>query len=136
MVGTSNNQINLWDLNSDLTSYEYSINAHALWVTCLIKIDNKRFASSSNDSKIKIWDYYTHECLKELNDHTDCILSLIILKSGNLCTGSADNTIKIWDTERGECVITLIGHEKWVKCLYELDCGIILSGSENFMPNK
>ena len=48
LSGTSKNRINLWDLNSDSTECDYSFEGHELWVNCLVKIDNKRFASASN----------------------------------------------------------------------------------------
>jgi len=131
LSGTSKNKINLWDLNSDSTECEYSFEGHELWVNCLVKIDNKTFASASNDAKIKVWDFYSHYCLMELAGHTDCILSLVLLQTGKFCSGSADTSIKIWDREKKECIQTLTGHEKWVKCVFELDNGIIVSGSDD-----
>ena len=141
LSGTSKCKINLWDLNSDSTECEYSFEGHELWVNCLVKIDNSTFASASNDAKIKVWDYYSHNCLMELAGHTDCILSMVYLSNGKFCTGSADSSIKIWDKERKECIQTLTGHEKWVKCVFELDNGIIVSGSDDnnirlWKPNR
>ena len=131
LSGTSNNTINLWDLNSSNDKCLYSFNGHELWINCLVKCNENYFASASNDSKIKIWDYYKRKLLKTLNGHIDCILSLIILRNNYLCSGSADLTIKIWDWEKGDCKNTLKGHEKWVKSVFELDNGIIVSGSDD-----
>ena len=133
LAGTSNNLINLWDLDLDASSDKsiFSFKGHELWINCLVKIDDNYFASASNDSKIKIWDYYKRSFVANLNGHTDCILSLILLKNNYLCSGSADLTIKIWDWKNERCEETLTGHEKWVKSVFELDNGIILSGSDD-----
>ena len=133
LCGTSNNCINLWEINSPtkVNHFSYSFTGHELWVISLVKCSQDFFASGSNDSKIKIWDYYNKKCIGTLSGHLDCILSLILLKNNNLCSGSADNTIKLWDWIKGKCIATLRGHEKWVKCIYELDNGIILSGSDD-----
>ena len=133
LAGTSNNVINLWDLDLDISNDKsvFSFKGHELWVNCLVKIDDNHFASASNDSKIKIWNYYKRIFVKNLNGHTDCILSLILLRNNYLCSGSADLTIKIWDWKNEKCEETLTGHEKWVKSVFELDNGIILSGSDD-----
>jgi WD40 repeat protein len=133
LCGTSNNCINLWEINSPTKAknFSYSFTGHDLWVISLVKCSQDYFASGSNDSKIKIWDYYNKKCIGTLSGHLDCILSLILLKNNNLCSGSADNNIKLWDWVKGICIATLRGHEKWVKCIFELDNGIILSGSDD-----
>ena len=131
LAGTSENVIDLWDINSVDNNCLYSFEGHELWINCLVKINSKIFASASNDSKIKIWDYFTRTCLFDLQGHVDCILSLIVLRNNYLCSGSADLTIKIWDWGKQNCVSTLRGHQKWVKSVYELDNGIIVSGSDD-----
>ena len=131
LAGTSDNVINLWDINSDINNYVYSFSGHELWVNCLTKINGQYFASASNDSKIKIWNYNRRKFIRNLNGHDDCVLSLITLRDNNLCSGSADLTIKIWDWENGKCLKSLEGHEKWVKSVFELNNGIILSGSDD-----
>ena len=133
LCGTSNNCINLWEINSPTKAnhFSHSFTGHELWVISLVKCSQDYFASGSNDSKIKIWDYYNKKCIGTLSGHLDCILSLILLKNNNLCSGSADNNIKLWDWVKGICIATLRGHEKWVKCIFELDNGIILSGSDD-----
>ena len=130
LSGTGDNSINLWDLENP-DKIIFSFKGHELWVNALVKCDSNYFASASNDSKIKIWDYYKRECVKTLKGHLDCILSLILLKNNNLCSGSADLTIRIWDWGLGECVSILKGHTRWVKCVLELDNGILVTGSDD-----
>ena len=133
LCGTSDNCINLWEINSPTQAkhFSYSFTGHELWVNSLVKCSPDYFASGSNDSKIKIWDFYNRKCIGTLSGHVDCILTLVLLKNNNLCSGSADCTIKLWDWVKGICIGTLRGHEKWVKCIFELDNGIILSGSDD-----
>ena len=130
LAGLSDNKIKLYKINENY-EFIYSFEEHQLWVNCLVKIDNEKFASGSNDTTIKIWDYINKEVIYTLTGHTDCILSLIKLKNNNLCSGAADNTIRIWSYEKYECLNILYGHEKWVKCLLQLDNGLILSGSDD-----
>ena len=135
LSGTSENFINLWNLNTNTNKKMHQFIGHKLWVNCLIKINDNIFASASNDSQIKIWNYRTRTCIKTLKGHIDCILTLINLKNGNLCSGSADLTIRIWDWEEKDnnkiLIAILRGHEKWVKCVYELSNGLLISGSDD-----
>jgi len=128
------NSINLWDINADDDNFQFSFTGHGLWVNSLVKLNKDYFASASNDSKIKIWDYNNRKCLNTLRGHTDCILFLILLKKNNnyLCSGSVDLTIRIWDWENISCLHVLRGHKNWVKCICELSNGIILSGSDDY----
>ena len=125
--------INLWDLNSANSDNKiiHSFTGHQLRINCLVKCDDKFFASCSNDGEIIIWDYHLRKKVHNLLGHADCILCLIRLNNGNLCSGSADKTIKIWNWENASCIATLEGNEHWVKCLCQLSNGYILSGSHD-----
>ena len=125
--------INLWDLNSANSDNKiiHSFTGHQLRINCLVKCDDKFFASCSNDGEIIIWDYHLRKKVHNLLGHADCILCLIRLNNGNLCSGSADMTIKIWNWENASCIATLTGNEHWVKCLCQLSNGYILSGSHD-----
>ena len=134
LSGTNQNNINLFNLNYNLNNNKiFSFKGHELWVNSLVKLNNIYFASCSNDSNIRIWDYSNRTCINILKGHVDGVLSLIILSDGKLCSGGADLSIKIWDWGRGECCSTLLGHKKWIKCLYQLTNKFILSGSDDKM---
>ena len=131
LSGTSENDIQLWDLKSLANISLHHFKDHLLWINCLVKCDDKYFASGSNDSTIKIWDFNEKKLESTLKGHNDCILSVIILKNDNLCSGSADMTIKIWDWRKCECILSMKGHKKWVKCVYQLSNNDIISGSDD-----
>ena len=131
LSGTNKNNINLFNLNKNIDNKIFSFKGHNLWVTNLVKLNNKYFASSSNDNQIRIWDYYNKICSNILTGHADGVLSITLLSDGQLCSGGADLSIKIWDWTRGVCTSTLLGHKKWIKCLYQLSNKYILSGSDD-----
>ena len=126
------NTIQLWDISNNYSNQSLFIfQGHLLWVNCLVKCNNIFFASCSNNTFIRIWDYNSRKCTNNLKGHEDCILALIKLKNGRLCSGSGDLTIKIWNWEYNMCEATLTGHKKWVRCLFQLNNGYLLSGSED-----
>ena len=131
LSGTTNNTIQLWDLKNTFGQCLHTYEGHLLWINSLVKCNHKYFASCSNDTDIRIWDYFANKCVNILTGHNECVLSLIKLNDGRLCSGSSDLTIKIWNWELNICDVTLTGHTKWVKCVYQLNNGYILSGSDD-----
>ena len=131
LSGTNENRIQLWNVhNTDgqsLRKYE----GHLLWVNCLVKCNEEYFASASNDSDIRIWNYRDGQNINVLKGHKNCILSMIQLNDGRLCSGSADNTIKIWNWEKGTCESTITEQNNWIKTLYQLSNGYLLTGSQD-----
>ena len=131
LTGTDENEIHLWDINNTQKNYLYSFKGHQLWINCLVKCNKNYFASGSNDSDIRIWNWQSKQCINIFRDHDNCIISMIMLINGNLCSSSADLTIKVWDWVKGICLHTLVGHQKWVKCVCQLSNGYIISGSDD-----
>jgi WD40 repeat protein len=67
-------------------------------VNCLVLLTDNSFASSSQDSKIKIWNTVTGNILQTLNGHSSGVRSLALLSENTLASASDDTTIKIWET--------------------------------------
>ena len=130
-AGNSLNQIDIYDLNEKNNQPDSSLVGHSLWVTSLVKCDEKHFASASNDAKIFIWDSDNNIKIRELMGHTDCILTMILLNNGYLCTGSADKKIRLWNWENGDCLFYSQAHDNWVKCLFQFNDEVFLSGSDD-----
>ena len=131
LVGNSENCIDVFNLNEDISDPNLRLFGHSLWVTGLVICDEQYFASSGNDAKIIIWDSNKKIKIRELEGHKDCILTMILLENGNLCTGSADKSIRFWDWKTGHCLNQLKAHNNWVKCLFQFNSQILLSGSDD-----
>ena len=131
LLSSQESTICLFDIEKDKDEFICKFNGHELWVNCLVKCDDKTFASASNDCKIIIWDFNQKKNIKQFEAHDDCILALIKLKNGNLCSGSVDKLIKIWDWQNKRVIKDLKGHKNWVKCLCEMEDETILSGSDD-----
>lgn len=56
LCGTDENVIHQWDVNYSNKNL-FFFEGHLLWVNCLAKCDDNYFASGSNDSDIRVWDY-------------------------------------------------------------------------------
>ena len=98
LSGTNKNNINLFNVNNPINNNKiFTFKGHELWVNYLLKLNNIYFASCSNDSTIRIWDYDNKVCSFILKGHVDGVLSIINLYDGKLCSGGADLSIKIWD---------------------------------------
>ncbi|XP_073360555.1 uncharacterized protein [Aegilops tauschii subsp. strangulata] len=82
--------------------------------------DSTRFASSSLDHTVKMWDIYSPTCNATLDGQPDGVLCLHYFTYMNqqlLLSGSLDGAAKIWDPEKECCVSTLGGNAKSVNAL-------------------
>ena len=129
LIGNDKNNIELRNINASLDESKiYTFEGHKQWVNDLAKIDNNLFASASTDTSIKIWNYYSKQCIHTLNCEYS-VLCLIKLKNGGLCSGHLDSSIRIWEMQNYTCINTLTGHKNYIKCLCELQNDNIISGS-------
>ncbi|KAK2462005.1 hypothetical protein APHAL10511_006468 [Amanita phalloides] len=64
------------------------------------------FLSGSMDTKIKLWDIYTHgNCLRTFYGHVKAVKDLTFSNDGRrFLSCSYDRTMKLWDTETGQCI--------------------------------
>ncbi|TEB35131.1 pre-mRNA splicing factor [Coprinellus micaceus] len=64
------------------------------------------FMSGSMDTKIKLWDIYTHgNCLRTFHGHTKAVKDICFSNDGRQFLSCAyDRTMKLWDTETGQCI--------------------------------
>ena len=130
LFGLQSGIIELIDLKNPEGKKIY-FKGHLLYVNCLVKCNDKFFASASNDTYIRIWDYYKGECVNILSGHNQNIFCLIKLDEDKLCSAGADKEIKIWNWKMNKCEATLTGHKSWIKSLYKLKNGNIISGSDD-----
>ncbi|KAF8649868.1 hypothetical protein AX16_005630 [Volvariella volvacea WC 439] len=64
------------------------------------------FISGSMDTKIKLWDIYTHgNCLRTFHGHVKAVKDICFSNDGRQFLSCAyDRTMKLWDTETGQCI--------------------------------
>ncbi|TRM66206.1 pre-mRNA splicing factor [Schizophyllum amplum] len=62
--------------------------------------------SGSMDTKIKLWDVYTHgNCLRTFHGHTKMVKDVCFSNDGRrFLSCSYDRQMKLWDTETGQCI--------------------------------
>lgn len=104
---------------------------HTDIVHLLTIIDERRFASASDDNLAVIWDAKTGRRLNVLRGHTRPIKCMLLLRQRQqyqneeeaaslLLTGSSDRTILVWDVNDGQCLHSISDHCGTVKCLVSI----------------
>ena len=129
LYGTNGNFVDAIDVGSGRQEKKFI--GHEAWVNCLVKCDQNHFASASNDTTIRIWNYYHLNCVGVLKGHKDCILAMTGVKGGRLASGGADLTINLWDWPSGFLLLSFRAHDKWIRSLISLENGLIASGSDD-----
>ena len=117
---------------SGLFQNQWNTLKHSGWVNSIaISPHGDYIVSGSGDRTIKIWDFYTGECLHTLKGHSNSVSSVVISCDGDLIVSSSrDRTIKVWNTHTGECLNTLTGHSEWISSVaVSCDGNYIVSGS-------
>jgi WD40 repeat protein len=100
-----NDQILIFDCNND-----YSLIKQITLLTKvhrLINLSNNRFATSSKDSIIRIWDIKGCHCIQELAlPRGSGLTALVFVERDNLLLSGLcdDNFIKVWSLETYQCV--------------------------------
>lgn len=137
--------IRCWD-PKDGTAKGRVLSGHKKWVTSLSfepyhKDPNcKRFASSSKDNTVKIWNIMTSNCETTISGHTDSVECVKWGGNGLLYSCSRDRTIKVWEIDghgrnQQKLIRTLSGHAHRINtlainCDYALRTGAFELGKQ------
>ncbi|KAK7434047.1 pre-mRNA cleavage and polyadenylation factor (CPF) complex subunit [Stygiomarasmius scandens] len=80
--------------------------------------DDKRFATASDDSSVRIWSFSESKVESVLTGHGwDVKCVQWHPTKGLLVSGSKDNQIKFWDPRTGTCLSTLYQHKNTVQAV-------------------
>ncbi|WP_413163626.1 NB-ARC domain-containing protein [Capilliphycus salinus ALCB114379] len=134
-TGHLDGEVYLYKLETD-HNLSVGLNFHTqqgiVW-SVAVSPNGKILATAGEDFTIKLWDIKTGECLKILNQHTNCVRSVAFTNSGKfMISGSEDRTLRIWDLKTGNCVKVLEGHQQqiWTLAIHPND-DYIISGSDD-----
>lgn len=114
--GDQQGQVQIWSYSKRRA--QLSWRAHHSVVTCItFSADEQRFATSSWDGVIKIWDA-TNGTLLWTSPVVDAISGLAFSPEGRvLASGGTDGQIRIWDSASGGLLQTLNEHTGPVFCV-------------------
>ena len=106
---------------SSTLSLEHSMQAHtqeegmATVRSITFAPGDGKYATCSDDSLIKVWDFETQRCENILRGHGWDVKSVRWHPSkGLLVSGSKDNTVKLWDPKTGKILNTIHSHKHTV----------------------
>lgn len=109
--------IELWDVHTG--EIVGTIGQHSPVITCVRwSPDGTRFASSSDDGSVRIWDgqriwaaYETAKPVHILSGHGNNVIQVNWSPDSRwLASASRDGTVNVWDTATGQAIRTLKGH--------------------------
>lgn len=133
-------EVNVWDPSTGNRTNKIPLMGHTKWITCIVwepincNPKCRRFASSSKDSSIRIWDAVLHRCELTLSGHSQSVTCIKWSANGLIYSSSQDRTIKVWRGEDGALCRSLDGHAHWVNTL-ALSCDYVVRTGP-FDPEK
>ncbi|KAI9355979.1 quinon protein alcohol dehydrogenase-like superfamily [Zopfochytrium polystomum] len=83
-----------------------------------------KLVTASLDSKLKVWDIQTGECLKTLYGHERDV-RCVAADTLRIVSGSDDGALRVWDVESGKCLYS-IGRGSGVRCCALSDTKIVV----------
>eukprot|EP01087_Luapelamoeba_hula_P014030 TRINITY_DN4049_c0_g1_i3.p1 TRINITY_DN4049_c0_g1~~TRINITY_DN4049_c0_g1_i3.p1 ORF type:complete len:534 (-),score=41.62 TRINITY_DN4049_c0_g1_i3:35-1411(-) len=100
------------------------LEAHTDIVRCLLKIDEFRLVSASDEGRVVVWNHVTGQCIHTIQAHTRPVTCMLLLDRHTLLTGSSDRSIRFWNIATGACEHVLHdAHKGSVQCLAKLQTG-------------
>eukprot|EP01038_Epipyxis_sp_PR26KG_P008324 gene8324-11265_t len=128
-------EIRVWNPSTGL-QHGQPLKSHKKWITSLafepLHMDPTciRFASSSKDHTIKVWNISTGFCETTISGHSDSVECIKWGGTGLIYSCSRDRTIKVWEVDghgqsQHKLLRTLSGHAHRINTL-ALNCDYIL----------
>jgi len=117
--GGMDNLVRLWSpktgksLGDGMKGHTSAITSIA-WEPMHRNINCNRFASSSKDGTVRIWDATLRRLVFGLSQHTAPVMAVKWGGEGVIYTASRDKSIKLWDSKDGKLIRSLSGHAHWI----------------------
>lgn len=98
---------------------KYSLEGHRAPITVVVTHPVfSLFASGSEDTTIRLWDFETGQYERTLKGHTGYVTGLAFDPRGTiLASCSLDLSAKLWDMTTFACTKTLKGHDHTISCI-------------------
>jgi WD40 repeat protein len=111
-------------------AYFKTLCGHTCRVSRLANIPNG-FASSSDDTTIRLWDKNDFKCTRVLkNSAYYSAVYAILYVNGVLMSATSNNYMQVWDLNSGECLRSFqSGHWNTIYCMEALEGGYFATGS-------
>ena len=90
---------------------------HTDSVNGIIRLDEKRVVTSSDDKTLRVWDTVTGNEIRTLTGHEAAVNTLVKVNENTVASGSRDGVLKLWDISNGRNTWTVKAHEKAVSSL-------------------
>lgn len=130
--GCRNGEINLWNSRTgQKINSRAPLMGHTKFITCIAwepincQPECRRFASSSKDATVRIWDTVLLRCELVLSGHSQSVTCVKWSANGLIYTASQDRSIKVWRASEGTLCRSLEGHAHWINTL-ALNCDYIV----------
>ena len=128
---SKNNNIN----NKNISSYKCikSIEGHKEKIVSMIELSDGSIATGSYDSKIKIWNLESLQCIRTIQEEGN-IFCLLEMEPNIILSGTNQNTIQLFDLNYDDNNIfkfSFKGHDLWVNCLIKCSEYYFASGSND-----
>jgi WD40 repeat protein len=110
-----------------------SINVGNWSISCLINLDNNRFASASKDGYIKIWSSDDDfKCLRCFSGYSHFLKALLYIERFGMMLSTDSYNIRVWDIRNDFfCVRSIYAHSCGISMLLLLPGGYFASCSDS-----
>jgi WD40 repeat protein len=107
------------------------LEGHADIVRVMVRVDDRRVATASDDGIIIVWNVQDGSRMETLLGHTKPVTCMIALTLDGLrlLSASIDRSIRVWDPSKGQCTLTLSTTGDTVKCIEFLASSGMLCGA-------
>ena len=135
----NNNSVSVFNENDNKNKIKLSykciksIEGHKEKIVSMIELSDGSIATGSYDSKIKIWNLESLQCIRTIQEEGN-IFCLLEMEPNIILSGTNQNTIQLFDLNYDDNNIfkfSFKGHDLWVNCLIKCSEYYFASGSND-----